>query len=218
MGRTQCLRKDHVAILIALRNSRALMIRQTLTFVSFVLFLSTSPMFGSPNVVNAAKTTYSESEVKAAYLYKFSGFVDWPDTVFSSDKAPFLIGVLGDDPFQSILDKTIEGKKAKDHPVAAKRSNIPSDLKECHIVFISASEKNRIESIIAEFATEPVLTVSDSEDFVKQGGVIGLVNIDDKIRFEVNLDAAKKAGLKISSQLLDVARVILSDGKEKQNS
>ncbi len=151
---------------------------------------------------------YSEKEVKAAFLYKFTGFVEWPPASFPSEDTPFLIGVLGEDPFGTILDDIVRSKKAKNRDLQVKRSNDAADLKNCHIVFICSSEKQRLKALFNEFKGTGILTVGDTDNFAELGGIINLVPVDSRIGLEVNVDAAKDAGLKISSQLLNLAKVI----------
>jgi len=151
---------------------------------------------------------YTESEIKAAFLYKFTGFVEWPDSSFPDKDTPFRIGVLGEDPFGKILDDTVRGKKAKNRDILIKRSGDANDLKECHIVFISSSEERRLRTILDEFKKSSALTVGDTEDFAKDGGIINLVAVDNRIGLEVNVDAAKDAKFRISSRLLKLAKIV----------
>jgi hypothetical protein len=155
---------------------------------------------------------YKEYEIKAAFLYKFTGFVDWPPAAFPADDTPILIGVLGEDPFGTSLDDIVRNKKAKNRDIQVKRSNEAADLKNCHIVFVCSSEKGRLKTLFSDFKGTSVLTVGDTNSFAKLGGMINLVPVDNKIGLEINVAAAKNAGLAISSQLLNLAKTVY--GKE----
>lgn len=149
---------------------------------------------------------YSEYEIKAAYLYKFSEYVEWPPDVFPDDKAPFSIGILGKDPFGRVLDDTIKGKKVQGRGIVIKRSNEAKDLTGCQMVFVSPPEDSQMKDSLGAFDELPVLTVGESEEFGRQRGMIRFVLVESNVRFEINADSARKAGLKISSQLLKLAK------------
>lgn len=151
-----------------------------------------------------------EYQVKAVYLYNFGRFVQWPESGAKDD--PFTICVLGRDPFEVILDTTLANEKIESHKLVAKRIANYKDARGCRIVFISASELSRAKEILSLLEGSPVLTVSDMPSFVSNGGMIQFVLQDNKVRFEVNLTAAEKAGLTLSSQLLKVATEVRRAG------
>lgn len=151
---------------------------------------------------------YAEYEVKAAFLYNFTKFVEWPDEAFSSAASPLRIGVLGEDPFDSLLEETMANKTAGGRRVEFERSQDAAALKDCHMVFISRSEQGRIEEILEVFEDASVLTVGDTEGFAHHGVVINLIEEKHKIGFEINLPKAREANLKLSSRLLELATVI----------
>jgi hypothetical protein len=155
---------------------------------------------------------YTEYQVKAAFLYKFAGFVEWPPAAFPAEDTPIRIGVLGVDPFGTVLDETVNGKKAQNRTIEVKRSSLVAELKDCHIIFVCASEKERLDVIFSDLRGDSILTVGDTEDFAKLGGIINLMPVKGRIGLEINVDAAKDAGIKISSQLLNLAKVI--EGKD----
>jgi hypothetical protein len=159
--------------------------------------------------VNASPLA-TDTEVKAAFLYQFPKFIEWPDSAFTDSNSPFLIGVLGDDPFGSTLDKMVKGKTINGRKIIVKRSNSVDNLQNCQIVFISSSEKNRLSRIIDGFKGSNALTVSDINGFAKKGGVIGFVYRDNKIAIQINVEAAKRSKLKISSNLLRLAEIVES--------
>lgn len=149
-----------------------------------------------------------EYQVKAAFLYNFAKFVDWPATAFSGESSPFIIGVLGDDPFGDTLDKTVEGKAIGDRKIMVRRFKQAADIKDCHILYVSRSEKKQFDKICERLDKTNTLTVGDTEQFVQRGGMINFVIEEKKVRLEINPDAADRAGLKVSSKLLQLARIV----------
>jgi hypothetical protein len=156
----------------------------------------------------AQSDTTREYQIKAAFLFNFAQFVKWPGQSFVGPGAPFKIGVLGDDPFGSALDETIRGESINGHRLTVLRSQTIEDLKDCQLVFVSRSEENHLGEILAQLDARPVLTVSEIESFARDGGDIDFYLTDGKIRFEINPQAARRCGLKISSQLLTLGRII----------
>ena len=147
----------------------------------------------------------SEYEVKAAYLYNFGRFVQWPQDVPSSQAGDFAICVLGQDPFGRALDSTIDGEKIEGKNVVARRLSSDEDARSCRVLFISTSEGKRIKDVLAAVDKQGVLTVSDLPEFTSQGGMVQFVLRQSHVRFEINLGAARQAGLNLSSELLKVA-------------
>ena len=145
----------------------------------------------------------SEYQVKAAYLYNFGRFVQWPAPGAAGE--PFTICVLGDDPFGPILDKTLDGAAIGGSAVVARRIGGPGEAGSCHILFISTSEAPQLGETLTRLEKTSVLTVSDLPDFVQRGGVIQFVHAGNRVRFEINLTRAQNAGLVLSSDLLKVA-------------
>ncbi len=146
----------------------------------------------------------TEYEVKAAYLYNFGKFVEWPAKVTAASEL-FSICVLGDDPFGATFDATIASESINGKKVAVKRITKPQDAVSCRILFISSSEESRLKEILATLDKTSVLTVSDISQFTRRGGMIRFVMDANRVRFEVNLTIAEHAGLTLSSQLLKVA-------------
>jgi hypothetical protein len=144
-------------------------------------------------------------EVKAAYLYNFGKFVEWPAAANAASQDPFLICVLGKDPFGASLDATIAGEVIDGRSVLAKRISKPQEALNCRVLFISSSEDEQLKEILATLEKVSVLTVSDMPQFTRRGGMIQFVEDANRVRFEVNLTVAERAGLILSSQLLKVA-------------
>ena len=151
-----------------------------------------------------AQSAPTEYQVKAAYLYNFAKFVEWPPMVMSSDTS-FNICVLGRDPFDSTFQTTIAGETIKGKNVLVKRIPRAQDGAACQILFISSSEEARLKDILAVLDKTSVLTVSDMPQFTQRGGMIQFVTEAKRVRFEVNLTSAERTGLTLSSQLLKVA-------------
>lgn len=166
--------------------------------------------------VRAQSQTLSEYQVKAAYLFNFSKFVQWPPGSFPDPESPLVIGIVGQDPFGTALQelvRSVHGRKA-----VIEHLNWDQDLSDCHILFIGRSERRHIGIIMAKVKGKSVLTVSEMDDFSAIGGIIGFVFDDDRVRFEINLDQAAKSQLKISSQLSSMARAVKVEEIEKENA
>ena len=145
----------------------------------------------------------SEYDVKAAFLYNFTKFVEWPSSALT-ERSDFQLCVLGEDPFGKSL-KMVEDEKVAGRRITLLRTPKLAEPEGCHILFISRSERNRIPEILLDLGTAPVLTVSDTSGFLDQGGIINFVLEGSKVRFEINQAAAERAGIKISSKLLRLA-------------
>lgn len=145
----------------------------------------------------------TEYEVKAAYLYNFGKFVKWPDSAAGGDTFP--ICVLGRDPFSGALDSTVQGESIGGKPIQARRVAEPQDAASCRIVYVSPSEGKHLKEVLSALKKASALTVSDIPGFSSDGGMIEFVNDNGRVRFQVNLEAAKSAGLTLSSELLKVA-------------
>ena len=160
-------------------------------------------MLGIPSTF-AHENEYNEYEVKAAFLYHFISFVDWPEAAFPDETTPFALGILGEDPFGEALDAVFKDKKAHNHPIVVKRTNKAEDLKSCHMVFICASEENRCKDILDTLGSNNILTIAEWKSFTKQGGIIRFLIKKNKIVIKINNHNARKSNLKISSQLLNL--------------
>ena len=157
-----------------------------------------------------AADTYDSSEylIKAGFIYNFTKLVDWPAGTFPQADSPIVIGILGTDPFGPIMDHVVEGKKINTHPVVVRRLKWGASLKDCNILFISSSEAVHLDDVLKSVKGTPVLTVGEMPGFAEHGGIIGLFLNNDKVRFEVNVDAAKQANLNVSSRLLALAKIV----------
>ena len=152
-----------------------------------------------------------EYQIKAGFTCKFVKFVKWPMEVFPEKGTPFTIGILGKDPFGSVMDEAIKDLTIKKRKFAVKRYNDVNGLEFCHILFIARSERERLDKIITQLHESPTLTVSEMDGFCQQGGMINYVIKYNKVRFEVNVEAAREAGLEISTQFLRLADIVESN-------
>ena len=152
----------------------------------------------------------NEYEVKAAYLYNFARFVEWPDNVSLDPNGPLVIAILGRDPFGGEIDRFIQGKTVNGRRLVIKRFSSLEAYEQCHILFVSSSEKRNLPRILAAVGNSSVLTVSETDRFAQIGGIINFITIENSIRFEINQAAAERVGLKISYKLLSLGRVVRS--------
>ena len=148
-----------------------------------------------------------EYQVKAAFLYNFTRFIDWPTTAFRSPTSPFVIGIIGDDPFGGYINSTVKGEKVNNHPIIVQRYDNIQDVTDCHMLFISSPATARVKDIVRAIGRRGILTVSDMENFTRHGGMVNFYKENSKIRFEVNVASSRSAQLDISSKLLTVARI-----------
>lgn len=154
-------------------------------------------------------------QVKAAFVYNFAKFIQWPKNAFEDTDTPFIIGVLGRGAFASVLEKTVSGKKIGTRPIQFRQFDWRNQqdrwrLQSCHILYINASTTASLDAILRSLEEHPVLVVGDVPGFAKTGGTIGLFLHENRISFEINRDAAVRAKLKISAKLLKLGRIVTS--------
>ena len=152
-------------------------------------------------------TISREYLIKAAILYNFAKFASWPAAAFSNDTAPLRICVIGADPFGPALE-SLNGKTVRNRALVTAPIVKVEEAAACHILFVSASEKDRLGAILDTVSALPILTVADINRFANSGGIIALKEVDDRSRIEVNIGAADLAGLKLSSKLLRLADTV----------
>jgi hypothetical protein len=150
----------------------------------------------------------SETEAKAAFLYNFTQFVSWPAIPVPKNPSPFVIGILGEDPFGTVLDQIVKGETVNGRKIVVERYSNLASINDCQILFISRSEERHLDEIFAAMKDKPVLTVGDSQQFAKRGGAINLITERNRIRITVNLATAQRNRLIFSSNLLRAAEVI----------
>jgi hypothetical protein len=156
--------------------------------------------------LHAQTNTSKEYRVKAVFLFNFTQFVEWPAAAFAGPGSPFVIGILGDDPFGTAIDETIQNEKMGGHPLVVQRYKDLRDLKNCHILFLNGNDPEKVRENLLVI-NRYTLTVSDADNFMRAGGIIRLITENNKIRIQINPDAARTAELFISSKLLRVSEI-----------
>lgn len=150
----------------------------------------------------------AEYRVKLAFLYNFAQFIQWPPEAFHDQAAPLTLCVAGQNPFRGEIEQELRGREVNGHPVEIKKLRPNDDPKACHMVFVPASERKQTEKLLAALKGSSTLTVGETQGFADLGGIINLTLDQNKLRFEVNLDAAMQTQLKISSKLLALAKIV----------
>ncbi|HEX9427972.1 MAG TPA: YfiR family protein [Candidatus Polarisedimenticolia bacterium] len=174
-----------------------------------VILLAT---FGASSDPDLRAAELSEYQVKAAYLYYFATFVEWPAGTLDHGSEGLVIGVLGEDPFGEILDDTLRGKSIGGRPVVVRRFTSPQEARESQILFISASEEDRLSAVLKTLDGAHVLTVGDLNRFASRGGTVAFRTEENKVRFDINVDAVERARVKISAQLMKLGRILHDTG------
>jgi hypothetical protein len=187
-----------MAFLTRCHRARKVRARHTYSVVVACLLASGARLFGQA-------PPSGEYQVKAVFLFNLAQFVDWPAKAFPDPGAPLVIGVLGEDPFGSYLDETLRGETVHNRPLLLQRYRRVSEIRMCHVLFISRSETNRLDQIFAALRGRSILTVGDADEFITRGGMIRLVTEKNRIRMRINVNAVRAAGLTISSKLLRLA-------------
>ncbi len=178
-----------------------------LTWVLFIVMLCA---LASVLDAGAEERTYGEYEIKAAFLYSFVKFVDWPEKGSAQGKTTMSLCVIGKDPFGAALDE-IRGKTVRGKRLEVRHISAPRELRECQVLFVSSSERERLARIV-EWAKEAnVLTIGDSAGFGEQGVIINLVIEENKVKFEINVERARQARLVVSSKLLKLAQTLYGE-------
>jgi len=149
-----------------------------------------------------------EYRVKAAFIFNFAKFIEWPPQAFADAQTPYSLCVLGQDPFGEDLAAAIAGNLVEGRKLVVRRVADLKGVSGCHILFVSASEHERLRAILDAVGDAPTLTVGEAEDFTRAGGGLRFYLSENKVRFEINLAATERARLKVSAKLLSLARVI----------
>lgn len=167
----------------------------------------TALLGGAPLNNDAWASGFDEYAIKAAYLYNFAKFVEWPPGAFPTSDSPLVICIAGENPFGTAL-AALQGKSVESRPVKVLDLPTVTGLDQCNVVFFGRAEQGRFKTVLAKLARLPILTVSDISDFAQAGGMIGLFEAEQRIRFSINITAARQANLKLSSQLLKLATIV----------
>lgn len=174
---------------------------------SWLLALSLLTVF-DPARTTAASPVSKEYQVKAAFLYNFTKFVEWPSAKFADHQAPIVIGVLGKNPFGTALAEMLKERKVNGREVEFKLVSSVAEIRHLHVLFVAASEASRFEGLETALRENSVLGVGETESFLSQGGAIMFALEDDKLRFEIDMGSAEEASLRISAQLQKLARKV----------
>jgi hypothetical protein len=159
----------------------------------------------------------SENEIKSAMIYNFTKFVEWPDKALGDGGAPVVAGVLGDDALALVLAAALRDKTIQGHPFVVRRLGSSADAKGCALLLVGASDRKEVARILQSVGRSPVLTIGERVQFSRLGGVIAFLRDGNRVRFEINLDAAERAGLQVSSKLLRLATVWREDPPQARN-
>lgn len=172
-------------------------------------FVAAVSLLAGPAVWAQQRPAVSEYQVKAALLYNFTRFVEWPAVSGSgSAKGPIVIGIIGADPFGPVLEQILEGKTVRGRMLEAKRFSTANDLQLCDVLFVSVSGNTELQLVLGTLEGAPVLTVGETPEFTRLGGMIAFVMESKRVRFEINRRAAEHSRIKIRSQLLQLARKV----------
>lgn len=180
-------------------NTSTFLVKLCIAFL-FHLFISAPFSF-------AQNKPIPEYQVKAAFLFNFTRFVDWPSDSFNSANAPFVIGIVGKDNFGGFIEELVKGENIKGHPIKIQRYKSAKEILHCHILFVPAKESAQMKETLTSVKDKSILTVSDAKDFVQRGGIVRFYKENNKIKLEINLTSANAKQLNISSKLLSVARI-----------
>lgn len=171
------------------------------------LLLSLTFLLGTALQVRAQGPVFDEYRVKAAFLFSFAKFVEWPPDAFASADEPIGICVLGQNPFGPVLEETVRGKVVANRTFVVLQNPDAQHISKCHIVFVSASEGKHSHDFLEELKSKSVLTVSETDGVDANSGVIDLKLKDGRVRIEIDLVAMERARLRISSKLLSLAEI-----------
>jgi hypothetical protein len=153
----------------------------------------------------------SAPELRAAFMYNFAKFTEWPANVIGPPDRPLVFCVSDDQPMADALEQIVKGRAVGGHALSVRRTGVTGDFKSCHLLYASGLDTKRANELIGTLDRTPVLTVGDFERFAQMGGVASFFVEDGKMRFAINVDSAQRAGLRVSSKLLMLARIVKTD-------
>jgi hypothetical protein len=164
----------------------------------------------APSVPALGQSASKESEIKAAFVFNFIKFVEWPDEVFAGRRTPIKLCVWGQGALGGALD-ALRNKKTKNRAIQVLYTQEMRELSGCHVLFIKSTDGRSLGKIFGRMTRRPVLTISDMRGFATSGGIIGLFRSGEQMRFAINVDAARRSGLRISSQLLKLGKIVSTE-------
>jgi hypothetical protein len=162
----------------------------------------------------------SEKELMATWIWRIARYTTWPEPTFAAKDSPFVVGILGDDPFGRTIDDAVKTRKVDGRSIVVRRIKMPTasergpdrlrrvrdEVRRCHVLFVCRSERRELDEIIGLCKTCPVLTVSDIRDFARDGGMVEFRIIRNELGFDINRRSCERAKLRISARVLDLAR------------
>ena len=199
------IREGRSGLNAALRKGDVGEVRTGKTF--FIAWLTAACFLLAGHPAAYAQTQASASDVKAAFLYNFTKFIDWPPQAFAGANSPFFICIAGD-PFDGALERLVQGEVLDGRPLMVRHIKMREEVRGCQILYVPQDQAGFDAEMINAAGKEPVLTVGESASFINEGGMMRFVNSAGRIRFEINPDAAQRASLKISSRLLRLAEIV----------
>lgn len=149
----------------------------------------------------------NEYALKSVFLYNFCHFIEWPESAFTSPNEPFIIGIVGDDPFGPSLKEAVEGESYHNHPIVIEHYRGPKDIRHCHLLFVPRSEGGNVDAILGTLNSKSVVTVGETEDFLDHGGMIALPTDRNRVHLRIKPATMRAANLSVSSKLLRVADI-----------
>jgi uncharacterized protein DUF4154 len=191
-------------------SGRAISCATGMTIVAILAVLSIPTASSS---ATARSPVTQEYDLKAAFLFNFARFVEWPADAFAAATTPIVIGVLGNDPFGASLDTLVAGETVRNRPLLVRRYRSVESVDACHVLFISASEAGQLDHIARVIGRRSILTVGETKDFAARAGIVGFELAQRRLRLRINLAAATDARLTISSKLLRQAQIVRSSGR-----
>jgi hypothetical protein len=195
-------------ILSGYANAKAACSRRTLLRTLYAGVLATMLVLAGLGQCRAQMVTPAEYQVKAAFLYKFVGYVEWPPQAFARADSPLVIGVVGADALAEVLEQMVANRTINGRPLVIRRLRHGEPVNGLHVLFVSGADARRAGDMLASARGQAILTVTESEQAPASGSVINFVIVDDKVRFDIALGAAELGSLKISARLLGVARKV----------
>ena len=164
-------------------------------------------LFPQSAVAQPQSEPKGEYALKAVFLYNFCRFIDWPKSAFASPNEPIVIGVIGEDPFGSLLKEAVQGETSRGRAIQIEHYSKPDAIGHCHLLFVSHSEAGRTEKILSSVSGKSVVTVGETDAFLDRGGMIALTADKNRVRLHINPSLLRAASLDVSSKLLRVAEV-----------
>jgi hypothetical protein len=177
--------------------------RPVVTAITWWLVLAAA--FFTPAEAHCGEPALTEYQVKALCLMNFARYTEWPASAFEDTNSPLVIGILGDSRLQAPLQAATSGKTIAGRSIVIRELEITADYTECQILFVSTSETKRLADVFRRVKDKPVLTVGETESFLQQGGIIDFAMRSGRVRFDIDLNAARRAGIQISSKVLSLA-------------